>query len=103
MWNQVPSRQSPPGSLPKQKDPSTSFISFFISLIMSHHFIKGSTSDCLASRLVWGFVSREKKRLEENQSFVDWLLKYRGKNERHQDDKELNNFDDFIYNRSVQT
>lgn len=75
---------------------------------MCHHFIKGSTSDCLASRLVcglqvWVFVSQEKKRLEENQSLEDWLLKDKGRNERHQNDKELNNLDDFIYNRSAQT
>lgn len=52
---------------------------------------------------VWIFVSQEKKCLEKNQSFVDWLLKDKGRNESHQDDKELNNLDDFIYNRTVQT
>lgn len=75
---------------------------------MSHHLVKGNRNDCLASRLVYGLqvwvcVSQEKKCLEENQSFEDWLLKDKGRNERHQDDKELNNLDDFIYNRTVQT
>lgn len=95
-------------SLPKLQDASTSFISYLISLIMSHNFIKENTSDCLASRLVYGLqvwvcVTQEKKHLKENQFFVDWLLKDKGRNERHQDDKELNNLDDFIYNRTVQT
>lgn len=30
-------------------------------------------------------------------------IKGKGRSERHQDDKELNNFDDFIYKRIVQT